>query len=40
VRTGSPTGFDPEIVDLKWLSEEVATLARRWSRNDLRLENL
>jgi hypothetical protein len=24
--------FDPEIVDTKWLNEEVAALAKRWSR--------
>ena len=24
--------FDPNIVDAKWLAEEVAALAKRWSR--------
>jgi len=24
--------FDPEIVDVKWLTEDVAALAKRWSR--------
>jgi len=28
--------FDPVVVDIEWLTEEVAALAKRWSRKPIR----